>query len=135
MVLASLSPSDALRNFRAHDEEDVMGIEAILGILLMLVATALMGWDLQVHYGKSGTITGAKCVSVFWYFLGALLLAPAAVALFPTIFNRTMTILIYGTVMVFIGLVATVFMSWLWNQFLMRHERCAKRHGGILISS
>ncbi len=113
-----------------------MSIESLMGILLMIVAVAGMGADFCFQpETEDRIINPAKCVSVFLFYLGTLLLAPAAFALYLPIFHYSgVTMAIYGVAMVIIGTVATMFAKRLWFEFFMLYAKFMKRSSSTLRS-
>lgn len=95
-----------------------MDTESIGGILLMLIGAFGMGADLCFQYVRSRIITGAKLTSVFIFYLGALLYAPVAVALFPIgDVGHWVAVIMYGATAAIAGLAVTLVASLLWFGF------------------
>ncbi len=134
MILANVSPSDTLRMYRVHYEEDVMDTQSLVGILLILIAVAGMGIE-SFCFPKMDSattsmpgiilfsITVPRSVSLFMYSIGVLLLAPTAVALYMPIFasypKAALIIVssIYSAMMVIFGFLATMLMNRLLHEF------------------
>ena len=114
-----------------------MDTESIAGLLLMLFAVALMGASLCFQpISRARVITTAKCIAVSIYYLGALLLEPAAVALHPLTFGYSgVTVGIYGILTIALWFVATVVASMVWFEFRARFDKFDGRYKTTILSS
>ena len=105
-----------------------MSTESLLGLLFMLAAVVFMGAEFRFQsQTEDRIITSAKCVTLFIFYLGTLLLAPAVVAYLPTFTHPGITnIIVYGAATVIFGILATVFASRLWFEMLVLLNRIGR---------
>lgn len=114
-----------------------MDIQSKVGILMMLVAVAVMGGGLCFQpISRARTITSAKCIAVSTYYVGALLLEPAVVALYPRTFGYSgVMVAIYGVATIVLWFTAAAVASMLWFEFRTGFDRFDNRYKKTLTST